>query len=310
MPTYQISEGIANGHRAPAGLFEILFLDAALTSGDANGATLGNETAVLTITGNALVYGAGAEGVNLLSGTLDSFTYTYRPGYYLTFTDLNLDVATLAAAARAEAGDNPGAMEALLYSLDWTVIDNSTAAGVNDTVTSYDGIPISFSGNDTVTLNYGHDTFHLGAGHDVAFGGQGDDTIHGGRGKDLINGNAGADSLFGDEGRDILNGGRGYDRIDGGKGNDVLRGGLGDDVLTGGANADRFLFRLPALFREYDQVTDFEVGIDRLIIRTDQTVTMQDFGQFLRIVVGDSVILLNGINEADLAPDSVAILPL
>ena len=310
MPTYQISEGIANGHRAPAGLFQFLFLEAELGLSDPTSATLTRSTATLTVTGENLVYGSQPDDPNLLSGTLDSFTYTYRPGYYLTFTDLDLNVADLAAAAEAEANGDPGAMEALLYALDWTVIDNSTSASVNDQTRSYDDVPIGFSGNDTVDLNYGNDTFFLGDGDDRAWGRRGADIIHGGRGFDVIRGGYGSDTLYGDQGRDKLFGGNGGDVLYGGNGRDLLRGDLGNDTLTGGDGADRFVFTPRPLYVEYDRVTDFEAGLDRIILHTNETVTMEDSVFGLRILAGDGVILLSGVAEADLAPDSVSVIPL
>ncbi|MCB1342684.1 MAG: hypothetical protein KDK24_16765 [Pseudooceanicola sp.] len=309
MPTYEISEGLANAHRAPAGLFEILFLDAVLGGNSATAATLQNQTATLAIAGTGLVYGGEGE-TNLLSGTLDSFTYTYSPGYYLTFTDLGLNIADLAAAAQAESLGDLAAMETLLYALDWTVIDNSTSAGVNDLLTSSDDIPIAFDGDNVVRLNYGHDTFWLGLGDDSAWGGWGDDVIQGGRGNDRIVGQLGADVLRGDEGNDKLLGGRGADLLEGGAGRDRLVGGIGDDVLTGGAGADRFVFVIPALYRDYDQITDFEAGTDRVVIRTDQATSLRDTAFGVVIEVGDFDILLKDVAEADLAPDSIAILSL
>ena len=310
MRTYEISEGIAYGHRIPAGLFETLFLEAVADTTSASSAVFHKETAILSITGSDLVYGDTQGETNLLSGTLDSFTYTYSPGYYLTFTDLNLDVAALAAAAIAENSTDLGAMEALIYALDWRVIDNSTSANVDLSLTSFDDIAIRFAGNDEVFLNYGHDTFFLGFGNDRAFGAAGDDTLHGQRGDDRLSGGVGADSLSGGAGNDNLFGGRGRDLLDGGAGRDRLVGGDGDDVLTGGAGRDRFVFVIPELYRDYDQITDFEAGVDRVTIRTDQNVTLTDTNLGLLVEIGDFDILLKDVAQADLAGNSIAILPL
>lgn len=71
----------------------------------------------------------------------------------------------------------------------------------------------------------------------------------------------------------VMRGGRGNDQIDGRDGNDTIDGERGDDVMTGGAGEDTFTFiardhgthgggvRTPG----FDTITDFEVGVDRLV---------------------------------------------
>ncbi|MFC4667051.1 calcium-binding protein [Seohaeicola nanhaiensis] len=310
MRTYEISEGIANGHRVPAGLFENLFLDSVVTNATSTSAFLTNEASTLSVTGTNLVYGTSAGQTTLVSGTLESFTYSFSPGYYVTFKELDLDIANVSAAALAEASGELGAMEALLYALDWKIIDNSTSANVTPSLTSFDDIAIRFAGNDEVFLNYGNDTFVLGTGNDRAYGAAGDDMLYGQSGNDHLFGGSGADSLFGGAGHDNLIGGRGRDLLDGGAGRDRLVGGDGDDVLTGGAGRDRFVFVIPELYRDYDQITDFQAGVDRVVIRTDQAVTMTDTGFGLLVEIGDFDILLKDVAQADLAGNSIAILPL
>ena len=145
---------------------------------------------------------------------------------------------------------------------------------------------IGGSGDDTLYGYRGDDLLKGGSGADSLYGGKGDDRLDGGSGADHLDGGKGNDELEGKEGNDILHGDDGHDRLDGwegadklygdaghdhlvgGSGDDVLDGGTGDDILTGGKGADVFvLFDLPAHRRhDWDQVTDFELGIDRVQI--------------------------------------------
>jgi Ca2+-binding RTX toxin-like protein len=93
-----------------------------------------------------------------------------------------------------------------------------------------------------------------GAGNDSLWGGWGNDTIQSGPGQDLIYGGDGDDQLFGMFDNDTIFGGRGSDRISGDHGNDILHGGAGADV---------FVFTSLAR-REYDRITDFEQGADKI----------------------------------------------
>lgn len=75
--------------------------------------------------------------------------------------------------------------------------------------------------------------------------------------------------LTGDFMHDAMHGLGGEDTLEGGAGKDVLDGGAGQDVLTGGAGQDIFVFshtadsvRGPAGDRQYDKITDFELGVD------------------------------------------------
>lgn len=103
----------------------------------------------------------------------------------------------------------------------------------------------------------------LGDGADQFFGQAGDDTGSGGDGHDWLMGQAGNDVLAGQAGADALNGGGGDDVLAGGGGDDTLTGQFGSDLMEGGAGADRFRFRAPEQY--YDQITDFTVGVDKLV---------------------------------------------
>lgn len=67
---------------------------------------------------------------------------------------------------------------------------------------------------------------------------------------------------------DLYYGARGNDTLHGGAGRDRLTGGPGGDILTGGTEANVFVFRYLDEIRPSatlrDQVTDFQVGLDKL----------------------------------------------
>lgn len=94
------------------------------------------------------------------------------------------------------------------------------------------------------------------------------DNLIGTVGSDAIAAGGGNDVLTGLDGNDLLLGGSGNDILAGDAGNDTLIGGLGSDTLTGGAGEDAFVMHrnwaedIPS----QDVITDFELGIDRLLL--------------------------------------------
>lgn len=76
-----------------------------------------------------------------------------------------------------------------------------------------------------------------------------------------LEGSAAADQLTAGSQDDVLLGMAGNDRLNGGAGDDTLIAGTGSDVLTGGTGADVFVFTADG---QSDQITDFEIGIDKL----------------------------------------------
>ena len=145
-------------------------------------------------------------------------------------------------------------------SFTYTVTDQhglTSTATVEVTVTGVaDGI-IVHAGN-------GHDTVNGTGGEDLLFGGNGNDKLFGLAGHDLLTGGNGNDLLDGGDGNDLLYGGNGTDTLIGGAGDDWLAGGNGNDTHTGGAGADHFVFGLGG---GNDVVTDYEAGVDQLVIR-------------------------------------------
>jgi len=82
-----------------------------------------------------------------------------------------------------------------------------------------------------------------------------------------INGSATNELIEGNSGNNRLFGAGGNDRIVGGNGDDLIVGGAGIDVMTGGPGADIFLF--DSAFEAGDRITDFENGIDKIVINRD-----------------------------------------
>lgn len=119
------------------------------------------------------------------------------------------------------------------------------------------------SGNDTGIGGSGQDTMFGALGKDSLAGESGDDLLRGGGGNDSVIGGTGNDRLYGDAGDDWLEGGDHKDKLFGGSGDDTLVGGTGTDVLTGALGADQFHYR-EGFGR--DKVTDFEDGLDTLVI--------------------------------------------
>jgi len=112
----------------------------------------------------------------------------------------------------------------------------------------------------------GADTLRGGGAADTLTGGAGDDRLWGHQGDDRLTGGADHDRLDGGADHDRLDGGTGHDTLEGGAGQDTIIGRSGNDVLTGGADRDVFLFKDNF---GTDVITDFEDGIDRILIRTD-----------------------------------------
>jgi Ca2+-binding RTX toxin-like protein len=90
-------------------------------------------------------------------------------------------------------------------------------------------------------------------------------------------GSGNGDSLTGNNGANVLEGGSGDDELSGGKGDDRLAGGQGHDTLTGGVGKDIFVLLgmtarsddglpLDPIPRQFDEITDFKAGTDRLEI--------------------------------------------
>jgi Ca2+-binding RTX toxin-like protein len=113
----------------------------------------------------------------------------------------------------------------------------------------------------------GNDTLLGSSVANYLYGADGEDKLDGRGGDDYLWGGAGGDNIIGGTGRDTLVGDYGNDRLDGGADNDVVWGGWGDDVMAGGAGADTFYFSSKNDIYNYDTITDFQHGIDKIDLR-------------------------------------------
>ena len=154
-------------------------------------------------------------------------------------------------------------------------------------------------GDDNLYSGSGNDSVNSGDGADLIIGGKGggNDSYDGGKGidtlkytsataaitVDLAKGSArsiagndaagiGIDKLKGIENiisgsyADMLTGSKDANVIDAGAGDDTIGGGLGKDTLTGGAGVDQFVFSMKPAANNIDTITDFEVGVDKLVL--------------------------------------------
>ncbi len=157
---------------------------------------------------------------------------------------------------------------------------------------------------EVVKTGSGDDVIYGNAARNLLAGGRGDDVIYGGTGNDKLKGNGGHDRLYGGNGDDRLLGGGGRDRLFGGDGDDYLDGGPGRDKLTGGAGADVFVFRANS---NLDRVLDFEVGTDHVDVDGPGLVALTDFNGHAALMLGDALLVLNGLDTADVVLDSILV---
>ncbi len=157
---------------------------------------------------------------------------------------------------------------------------------------------------EVVKTGSGDDVIYGNAARNLLSGGKGDDVIHGRTGNDKLKGNGGHDRLYGGNGDDLLLGGGGRDRLFGGDGDDRLDGGPGRDKLTGGAGADVFVFREDS---NLDRVLDFEIGTDHVDVDDPDLVALTDFNGNAALTLGDALLVLNGLDAADVVLDSILV---
>jgi uncharacterized protein len=196
----------------------------------------------------------------------DTLTITSTGGTTLGTVQFDPVARTLVYVADNASFDPLRVGESATDSFTYTITD---AGGLTSTAT----VAITVNGiADPGVTRFG--TFR----NDTLNGTDGDDTLYGLLGNDILNGGNGHDRLWGGVGNDRLNGGNDDDLLSGGIGNDILNGGagrdqlsgdIGNDVLTGGAGADEFLI---SWLGGNDTITDFEVGIDQLVLNTGLSV--------------------------------------
>ncbi|GHC47817.1 calcium-binding protein [Neogemmobacter tilapiae] len=216
--------------------------------------------------------------VTTMSGS--GLTYGFKPGFPIPFPapisgELDSMIMKLKASGNTlwtidnwnlQAKDLFDALDAS----DQQAFHNAFLGG-NDRMlgTGFGDVLIAMNGNDSVYGGGGGDTLAGDLGADQLFGGKGNDSALGGLGHDKLFGAAGADNLQGSDGRDSLYGGAGSDQLFGDNSNDLLSGGAGGDILVGGTGADRFLFATPAVDGVHDNIGDFSVAVDRILLDND-----------------------------------------
>lgn len=137
------------------------------------------------------------------------------------------------------------------------------------------------SGNDTIVSRSNVDTWvDASFGDDVVTLGSGNDTVMAGTGFDIVD-LGGGDDFFFDKGFDFAARFGGTDRIFGGDGNDMFEIREGSDTVSGGNGSDefRFLGRVSPLSPKTMEITDFEVGVDKLYISYSFWNYQEDFSR-------------------------------
>jgi Ca2+-binding RTX toxin-like protein len=260
----------------------------------------------------------GGSGADRLSGGLGDDTYliddlrdtvSERPGQGTDTIQTTLSSLSLSLLTAVENLTYTGAGDAVLIGNSLlNVLRGSTG---NDLLNGGSGadVLVGGAGNDIYVVDHVNDIVTEGAG-------EGMDTVQSIvslrladhvenltlTGRSAINGTGNADHnvILGNTAKNTLDGGQGDDRLDGGAGNDILLGGDGDDqliggngvdVLTGGDGADHFLFDKLLGRTNIDTITDFESGIDKILL--DDAVFKKLIGDtdfsdnfFVRTIVG------------------------
>lgn len=108
-------------------------------------------------------------------------------------------------------------------------------------------------------------------------------------------GNAIGNLLVGNEGANVLSGLGGNDYLAGRAGDDVLDGGTGTDSLEGNQGADIFVYGLGYSF---DQIADFEAGVDKIALNADLNLTTSDQVLSLAQQWGNDVAFIFGNDDA------------
>lgn len=286
--------------------------------------------ASVRIEGTGLTYAVVFGKTVLTGGTVENVLVHSGSDLIGSFTGLSLPATDYAAAIAAEyLGTNMTALEEQFFQNDFVFQGTNTKDFLLPGRQTDDGFLIEPEGDDIAYLRGGNDRFAMGRGDDIAYGGTGRDKIWGGQGYDTLYGGSGSDTLWGNDGKDVLYGGtsndslfggnsrdllvggsgnddlfggRNKDTLLGGKGDDKLTGGTNHDILTGGAGADMFIFGR-GVREGNDIITDFEVGVDTLIIEIARGFNIEDTVSGALITInGLNTVLLEGVFEADLDP--------
>ncbi|MEA5423795.1 VWA domain-containing protein [Synechococcus sp. CCY9202] len=174
--------------------------------------------------------------------------------------------------------DIPAGMTTATLSFNWEKVVSNQNKDTSFQISSYNGSGwsgwstlTSIDGNDADTGSFSTDISEYLAGSAIEIRIKSDGDMDNGeyvRIDDLnIVWSQTGDSMYGGDGNDVLLGLRGNDALFGGTGQDILAGGRGADQLTGGTGADRFLFLKGEGGSGTDLITDFEAGLDTIVIQ-------------------------------------------
>ncbi len=205
--------------------------------------TTANDTFVINANSTDYDWGATNNGRGVVVYT--ATTYDILNGFeHIRFNDVTITVDTIAGAKIIGTGGNDRV--------------SVTSAGP--------GRKFATELSDYISGRNGNDSLSGSGGNDNIRGGNGNDVLLGGSGADLLRGDAGNDRIFGSNGNDALYGGTGNDTLTAGAGDDSVSGGSGADTLSGGAGADRFVFNSKLEAASADRITDFQTGIDVIVV--------------------------------------------
>ncbi|MEM0906115.1 MAG: calcium-binding protein [Pseudomonadota bacterium] len=233
----------------------------------------------------------GGTGDDTLTGSLGNDTLNGGEGADTLIGENGDDTYIIDNAGDVINDNSSNTIETVFASINYRLrnaLDNLTLTGsASDDLIG--------RGNNVDNIIIGDD------GDNTLSGRGGEDTVSGGGGRDRISGNAGSDSLDGDGGNDSITGGSGRDTINGGLGSDTLNGGTGRDLLSGDEGNDVFRFN-DAFGR--DEITDFEVGSDRINLRDlrqENGGAPLDFEQLLITQSGANTLIRLDLDEDGIA---------
>jgi len=214
---------------------------------------MGNDTYVIDSADDVVVENAG-EGIDAIESSVTWFLggqhverLTLTGTADIAGTGNGLDNVLI-----GNAGNN------ILYGRDGNdVIDGGFGADLMRGERGDDIYHVDNAGDRVIEYDgEGHDVVHASVGFDLA--GQFVEELHL-QGSDAING-------FGNGLGNLLTGNAGDNRLDGRGGDDHLDGGAGMDTLIGGAGADSFYFSTALGAGNIDRISDFETGVDRILL--------------------------------------------
>lgn len=136
------------------------------------------------------------------------------------------------------------------------------------------------------------------------------DDVRGDNQTNVVDGADGDDIIRGAGGNDLLAGGTGNDTLRGNADEDQLDGGEGFNVLGGGSGADLFIQRNrdASAPDEYDTISDFEIGLDTLLVTGGFSEFFASDGLDFIDLNGDLALVDRANAVGDLGPfDTIAV---